>query len=111
MKTFITTLCLCLAGTLFAQTPKTLLTPSSPAAAGFSAERLTRIDKKLQEWIDAKLVKGGVAFIARDGKIVYNKAFGYADDQNTPMRTDNIFRIASQTKAITSLAVLILMEE
>jgi len=111
MKTFITTLCLCFACSLLAQTSKTLLTPSSPAAAGFSAERLTRIDKKLQEWIDAKLVKGGVAFIARDGKIVYNKAFGYADDQNTPMRTDNIFRIASQTKAITSLAVLILMEE
>lgn len=112
MKKFLALVCLCITLASFAQTPKTVITPSTPAAAGFSADRLTRIDKKLQEWIDAKLVNGGVALIIRDGKIAYNKAFGYADMENkVPMRTDHIFRIASQTKAITSLAVLILMEE
>lgn len=112
MRAFTAIACTLLILGAHAQTPKTLIKPSTPAAAGFSAERLTRIDKKLQEWLDAKLVNGGVAYIVRDGKIAYNKAFGYADMENkVPMRTDHIFRIASQSKAITSLAILMLMEE
>lgn len=112
MKQLLTILCMCLVFTSTAQTAKTILSPATPASAGFSDERLKRIDKKIQDWIDAKLVNGGVAFIAREGKIVYNKSFGYADmEKKIPMRTDHIFRIASQTKAITSLAILILLEE
>lgn len=112
MKQLLILLCISMSIFAQAQTPKTLLTPSTPAAGGFSEERLGRIDKKMQEWIDAKLVNGGVAFIAREGKIVYHKAFGYADmEKKLPMRTDHIFRIASQTKAITSLAILMLLEE
>lgn len=112
MKQLLTCLCLCISACSFAQTSKTMLTPATPAAAGFSEQRLQRIDQKVQEWIDAKLVNGGVAFIAREGEIIYNKAFGYADmEKKIPMRTDHIFRIASQTKAITSVAVMILVEE
>ncbi|MFN5647750.1 MAG: serine hydrolase domain-containing protein, partial [Sphingobacteriales bacterium] len=112
MKQLLTILCMCLVFSSTAQTAKTILSPATPASAGFSDERLKRIDKKIQDWIDAKLVNGGVAFIAREGKIVYNKSFGYADmEKKIPMRTDHIFRIASQTKAITSLAILILLEE
>ena len=85
----------------------------SPApSAAVSRERLTTIDHVIQKSIDQKEIAGAVAFIARDGRIIYNKAFGVTDlEQKTPLRTDHIFRIASQTKAITSVAVMMLFEE
>ena len=49
--------------------------------------------------------------IARNGKVVYHKAYGHADETGRPLKEDDIFRIASQTKAITSTAVMILWEE
>jgi CubicO group peptidase (beta-lactamase class C family) len=77
-----------------------------------SSERLKRIDNVLQQYVDSGWVAGSVGFIARDGKVVYNRAFGVNDpDSKTPMRTDDIFRIASQTKAVTSIAVMMLFEE
>jgi CubicO group peptidase (beta-lactamase class C family) len=88
------------------------LKEASPASAGVSPERLARIDKMLQQYVDSGWVAGEVGFIARDGKIIYNKSFGVSDLQaKSPMQTDNIFRIASQTKAITSIAVMMLFEE
>ena len=88
------------------------LKEASPLSAKVSEDRLTRIDKMLQQSIDSGWIAGAVGFIARDGKIVYNKAFGLNDiETKSPMRTDNIFRIASQTKAITSVAVMMLFEE
>jgi CubicO group peptidase (beta-lactamase class C family) len=88
------------------------LQPGNPVAEQFSTERLQRIDKVIQQYIDSGWIKGADAFIARNGKVVYNKAFGMGDaEQNVPMRTDAIFRIASQTKAITSVAVMMLFEE
>ena len=66
---------------LFSQTPHTLLLYAKPEEAGFSSERLSRIDAKMKEWIDSKNVNGGVAFIARDGKVVYHKAFGWFDKE------------------------------
>ena len=97
----------------FAQTASTALTPAAnPKEAGFSADRLKRIDQNLQSWIDQQQMNGCVAFIARKGKIVYHKAFGYDNlEKKTPMRTDHIFRIMSQSKAITSVAIMMLMEE
>lgn len=94
------------------QTSKTLITTSAPAAAGFSGERLKRLDGQLQAWVDKKLVNGVNAIIIRNGKIAYYKSFGYENiDKKTPMRTDHIFRNASQTKAITSVAAMMLVEE
>ncbi|HSF45568.1 MAG TPA: serine hydrolase domain-containing protein, partial [Chitinophagaceae bacterium] len=85
---------------------------SSPTDGGFSDERLRRIDQNLQSWVDAKQMNGCVGFIARKGKIIYQKSFGFDNiEKKTPMRTDHIFRIASQTKAITSVAVMMLYEE
>lgn len=85
---------------------------ASPVSVKVSDERLGRIDKMLQQGIDSGWIAGAVGFIARDGKIVYNKSFGINDlATNSPMRTDDIFRIASQTKAITSIAVMMLFEE
>ena len=62
--------------------------------------------------IENEEIPGLVALVARRGKIIYNKAFGFAKiESNTPMLTDHIFRIASQTKAITSVAAMMLWEE
>lgn len=95
----------------FISTAQTLQ-PAAPATANFSNERLQRIDKVMQQAVDSNWIAGCVTFIARDGKIIYNKAFGYADvESKAKMQPDNIFRIASQTKAITSVAVMMLYEE
>ena len=77
-----------------------------------SPARLQTADKAIQEWVDKKWMNGGVALLIRNGRVEYYKAFGFEDmDKKTPMRTDHIFRIASQTKAITSTAAMILYEE
>jgi CubicO group peptidase (beta-lactamase class C family) len=89
-----------------------VLKDSSPEKVEISAERLLRIDNMLQESIDNGWIAGAVGFIARDRKIVYNRAFGISDfETKSPMQTDNIFRICSQTKAITSIALMMLFEE
>lgn len=88
------------------------LTPASPESVGMSSQRLARIDAMLQEKIDKGVIPGAVALVARNGKIVYHKAFGTSDTPaGKKMETDDIFRIASQTKAITSTAVMMLWEE
>jgi len=89
-----------------------VLKESSPESVKVSTGRLDRIDNMLQESIDNGWIAGAVGFIARDGKIVYNRAFGISDlETKAPMQTDNIFRICSQTKAITSIALMMLFEE
>jgi len=61
--------------------------------------------------IEDKWIAGAVAFIARDGKIIYNRAFGESDiETRTPIQTDAIFRIASQTKAIASIGLMMLLK-
>ncbi len=88
------------------------LSEDTPESAGVSAERLARMDDVFQEAIINGDVPGIVALMARNGRIIYHKAFGMADNQSgRAMRKDDIFRIASQTKAITSTAVMMLWEE
>jgi len=66
----------------------------------------------LQQAVDSGWIAGATGLIARDGKIVYNRAFGVIDPETkSPLKTDNIFRIASQTKAIVSIAAMMLFEE
>lgn len=85
---------------------------TSPQSVGMSEERLSRIDKVIETAIADGDIPGAVALVARRGKIVYWKAFGVADQQSgRPFKTDDIFRIASQTKAITATAVMMLWEE
>lgn len=88
------------------------LTPGKPEENGLSTERLGRIDQTLNEYVTKGFAPGATALIVRNGKVVYEKSFGYSDIENkTPLKNDNIFRIASQSKAITSLAVMMLWEE
>jgi CubicO group peptidase (beta-lactamase class C family) len=97
---------------LMAQVKTTTLQVSTPQMAGMSAERLKRMDTMLTGWVDRGRTNGAVALIVRNGKIVYHKAFGYNDaEKKDPIQTDAIYRIASQTKAITSVAVMMLYEE
>jgi CubicO group peptidase (beta-lactamase class C family) len=94
------------------QSSAKVLGTALPATAGMSAERLQRIDTMLSGWVERGRTNGAVALIVRDGKIVYHKAFGHDDaERKDPIRTDDIYRIASQTKAITSIAVMMLYEE
>lgn len=100
----------------FSQTKSLKTSPplreSAAASAGMSEERLARIDQMCQEAIKDGQIPGVVALVARNGVIVYHKAFGMADNaSNRMLKKDDIFRIASQTKAITSTAVMMLWEE
>lgn len=85
---------------------------TKPERVGMSSERLERITPAMQEYIDAGLVPGTVTMIARKGKVVHFVAQGYMDaESKTPMRKDAIFRIASMTKPIASVALMMLWEE
>ena len=99
---------------LSAQSPRPAGTAPQgrPATDGFAAERLSRIDGWLQQYVDDGRIAGAVALVLRDGKPVYERAVGWSDREGgRRMTPDTIFRIASQTKAITSAAILALVEE
>ncbi|MCH7815573.1 MAG: beta-lactamase family protein [Proteobacteria bacterium] len=84
----------------------------SPELVGMSSERLARIRPAMQKYIDQKLVPGVITLVARKGKVVHFEIQGYMDvDSQTPMRADAMFRIASMTKPITSVALMMLWEE
>lgn len=85
---------------------------AKPEDVRMSSERLLRIDKMVEEHINKSLIPGAVVLIVRDGKIAYHKAYGFSNaESKTSIKKDDIFRIASQSKAITSLAVMMLFEE
>ena len=84
----------------------------NPETQGFSSERLKQLDANINQWIKEDQLNGATAIILRNGKIVYHKSFGFANkQQNVPMKNDNIFRIASMTKPIISVAAMMLYEE
>ncbi len=102
----------CPAQTASAKPRQDVFVPAKPEDAGFSSERLARIDKVINAHVNARHIPGAVVFIARNGKLVYNKTYGYSDaEKKVALKSNDIFRIASQTKAITSLAVMLLWEE
>ncbi len=80
-------------------------------ARGFNRDRLLRIDAALQAEVDARKMPGAVVLLARHGEIAYWKAFGYRDrEANVSMERNDLFRIASMTKPITSVALMMLAE-
>lgn len=87
------------------------LQEASAESVNMSAAQLMKIDNMLKKSVSSGEVPGVVAIIAKDGKIVFHKAYGSANDAGRPLKKDDIFRIASQTKAITSTAVMMLWEE
>src|SRR6516225_10525591 len=88
--------------------------PTAPKAedVGFSTERLARIHEAVAKHIEQKDVSGAVTIVARRGKIVHFEAQGLADvDSKKAMTKDSIFRLASMSKPITSVAVMMMLEE
>lgn len=87
-----------------------LVAQTKPTA--ISTDRAARIDRLLKRYTDENRIAGAVALVLRDGKPVYEQAVGWSDKEaGRRMTMDTVFRIASQTKAITSTAVLALVEE
>lgn len=88
------------------------LDKASPEEVGMSTERLNRLTAVCEDYIDTGELAGSVVMIARKGKIAYHKSFGQRDMESKSAMTDDvIFRIASQSKAIISVGVMMLQEE
>lgn len=84
----------------------------SPERAGFSPERFARLTGLLEEYVAEDRIPGAALLILKDGRVVLHEAVGYQDrEARLPMRPDTIFRIASQTKAVVSVAIMMLQEE
>jgi len=84
----------------------------APAQMPAPSDRVQRIDRVLQQYVDDNRLAGAVALVLRDGQPVYERAFGWSDKEaGRRMSVDTVFRIASQTKAITSTAILSLVDE
>ena len=84
----------------------------APAEAGFAPGRLERLGTILEDYVAGGSLPGAVVMVLRDGAVVYEKAVGRSDaEADSPLATDAIFRIASQTKAVVSVAVLMLQED
>jgi len=91
---------------------QSVLQTAKPEMEGLSSERLKQLDNNINQWIHEKQLNGAAMLILRNGKIVYQKPFGYANmEKNIPMSNDHIFRIASMTKPIISTAIMMLFEE
>lgn len=83
-----------------------------PENNGMSSDRLSNINTVFSDYVAKGKLPGVVVLAARNGKIVYHQAIGMNDmEQKIPMQTTNIFRIASQTKAIVSVGIMMLQEE
>lgn len=115
MKKYIWLILLSLPITAATQTRSMLksppLAPASPESVGMSQDRLDRIDAMCKQAITEDQVPGIVALVARKGKIVFHQAYGTSNADGSQLDKNSIFRIASQTKAITSTAVMMLWEQ
>ncbi len=85
---------------------------ATPEAVGLSSQRLERLTGVLQAYVDSGRLAGAVTLVARHGKVAYLQSVGWRDrEAKAPLRDDAVFRIASQTKAIVSVAVMMLQEQ
>ncbi|HST22236.1 MAG TPA: serine hydrolase domain-containing protein [Blastocatellia bacterium] len=98
------------AGTASSRAHMTSLPRATPESVGLSSERLARIRAVVQQYVDQGRIAGATTLVMRKGKVAHLEAVGRMDE-GKPMREDTIFRIASMTKAVTSVAVMVLYEE
>src|SRR5688500_2480220 len=92
--------------------PAAAATTATPESVGISTERLGRLHRGMQAIVERREAAGIVTLVGRDGKVVDVHASGFQDaESKTPMRENTIFRIASMTKPITSVAIMMLYEE
>ncbi|MEO1246416.1 MAG: serine hydrolase domain-containing protein [Pseudomonadota bacterium] len=89
-----------------------VLEPIVPEDVGLSSERLERLSGTLQRYVDSNALPGAVVLIARQGGLAFHEEFGLRDREiGAAMRPDTIFRIASQTKALVSVGIMLLQED
>src|SRR5256885_8615558 len=94
---------------LLSVAPATLPAQAQPR---FAPARLARIDRFMQQYVDSGRIGGAVGLVLQDGRVVYQHAVGWLDKESgRRMTSDALFRIASQTKALTTVAILSLAEE
>ena len=97
---------------VYAQNKPQQFAYSQKVPATFDATRLARLDSALQKWVDNGTIPHAVTFVAHHGKVIHHKAYGWRNlETKIPCRKDDYFRMASQTKAITAVAVMTLFEE
>ncbi len=83
-----------------------------PATLGFDAERLTRIDDLVQGFIDEGVIPNAQTLVLRHGKVVHRNTYGFSDlEGKKPARADDIYRIASQTKAMVTVCLMMEYEK
>lgn len=88
------------------------LKQAAPESVGLSSEKLHKVDGIINEMVEKKKLAGAIVMVAKDGQIAFTGVYGKMDLENDkPMKEDTIFRIYSMTKAVTSAAALILVEE
>ena len=109
--TYLFTVFIFLQTILFAQNNLQVLSKVTSDNAGMSIERLSLLDKHIERFIEEGNVPGGVFIIVRKGKTVYHKSFGYHSlDKKARYKKDDIFRLASMTKAFTTVSIMQLYE-
>ncbi len=97
---------------IFAQKPQAFSRSASPEQVGIDSERLIYIDRLLQQYVDDGIIPHALTFVAKDGVVIHNKAFGWKDiESRKQLKKDDIFREYSQTKAITTVALMTLFEQ
>jgi len=109
-RLFLLALCsvLLLAPVLRAEIPPA----ATPESVGLSSERLQRLRAVMQQYVDEGRIAGVVTYVARNGRVAQLEAVGKSDvEANLPMKKDTIFRVASQSKAFTSVAAMMLVED
>ncbi|HTU99515.1 MAG TPA: serine hydrolase domain-containing protein [Luteitalea sp.] len=88
------------------------LPTARPQSVGMAPERLARVSTAMKKYVDEGKLAGAVTLIARDGKVVLHEAVGKRDvEKGVAMTPDTLFRIASMSKAVTSVAIMMLVEE
>ena len=84
---------------------------ATPSEVGMSLDSLAKIDAMVMEYVEAKKYPGAVTLIAKNGKIIYESEVGWSDSTRTePYRKDHLFRMASMTKPVVSVATMQLVE-
>ena len=93
--------------------PQKFVYPATiPQSLKISADRLAHIDHLLQEYVDQKIIPHALTFVAKNGVVIHNKAFGWSNiESGKVLQKDDIFRNYSQTKAVTTVALMTLFEQ
>lgn len=86
------------------------LAPSSPSEVGYSSKTIDQLENYIREAIDNQIIPGGTFIIAKNGRTILNKSFGQVDDTRA-YQNDDIYRIASMTKAITCVSIMQLVDQ